>query len=127
LKLRLVFLHELKIEALLFGDDTLTEMQNMQIFKSVQLYIKRTKRFTHLCSQYPPTPSQIYICLINQSINQFHLRYKYGKTYLYYIISCFLFCILFLFFVVSPFFSFFKEFIYNVVYCILLLLTHVLL
>jgi hypothetical protein len=50
----------------------------------------------------PPTPSQIYICLINQSINQFHLRYKYGKT-------------------------FFKEFIYNVVYCILLLLTHVLL
>ena len=48
LKLRLVFLHELKIEVLLFGDDTLTEMQNLQIFKSVQLYIKRTKRFTHL-------------------------------------------------------------------------------
>jgi hypothetical protein len=46
LKLRLVFLHELKIEVLLFGDDTLTEMQNLQIFKSVQLYIKRT--FTHL-------------------------------------------------------------------------------
>ena len=33
----------------------------------------------------------------------------------------------FVFFVVSRFFSFFKEFIYNVVYCILLLLTHVLL
>jgi hypothetical protein len=48
LKLKLVFLHELKIEVLLFGDDTLTEMQNLQIFKSVQLYIKRTKRFTHL-------------------------------------------------------------------------------
>jgi hypothetical protein len=48
LKLRLVFLHELKIEVLLFGDDTLTEMQNLQIFKSVQLYIKRTKRFTYL-------------------------------------------------------------------------------
>jgi hypothetical protein len=32
LKLRLVFLHELKIEVLLFGDDTLTEMQNI-IFK----------------------------------------------------------------------------------------------
>ena len=48
LKLRLVFLHELKIEVLLFGDDTLTEMRNLQIFKSVQLYIKRTKRFTHL-------------------------------------------------------------------------------
>jgi hypothetical protein len=48
LKLRLVFLHEPKIEVLLFGDDTLTEMQNLQIFKSVQLYIKRTKRFTHL-------------------------------------------------------------------------------
>jgi hypothetical protein len=112
LKLRLVFLHELIIEVLLFGDDTLTEMQNLQIFKSVQLYIKRTKRFTHLWPQHsPPTPSQIYICLINQSINQFHLRYKYGKTCLYYIISCFLFCILFSFFVVSPFFSFSKEFI----------------
>jgi len=48
LKLRLVFLHELTIEALLFGDDTLTELQNLQIFKSVQLYIKQTKRFTHL-------------------------------------------------------------------------------
>jgi hypothetical protein len=39
---------KLKIEVLLFGDDTLTEMQNLQIFKSVQLYIKRTKCFTHL-------------------------------------------------------------------------------
>ena len=48
LKLRLVFLHELKIEVLLFGDDTLTEMQNLTIFKFVQLFIKRTKRFTHL-------------------------------------------------------------------------------
>ena len=48
LKLRLVFLNELNIEVLLFGDDTLTEMQNLQIFKFVQLYIKRTKRFTHL-------------------------------------------------------------------------------
>ena len=47
LKLRLIFLNELKIEGLFFGDDTLTEMQNRQIFKSVQLYIKRTKRFTH--------------------------------------------------------------------------------
>jgi hypothetical protein len=45
---RLVFLSELNIEVLLFGDDTLTEMQNLQIFKSVQLYIKQTKRFTHL-------------------------------------------------------------------------------
>jgi hypothetical protein len=48
LKLRLVFLHELKIEVLLFGDDTLTEMQNLKFFKFVQLYIKRTNRFTHL-------------------------------------------------------------------------------
>jgi hypothetical protein len=38
LKLRLVFLHELKIEVLLFGDDTLTELQNIQIFESVQLH-----------------------------------------------------------------------------------------
>jgi hypothetical protein len=29
-------MHELKIEVLLFGDDTLTEMQNLQIFKSNQ-------------------------------------------------------------------------------------------
>ena len=48
LKLRLVFLHELKFEVLLFDDDNLTEMQNLQIFKSVKLYIKRMKRFTHL-------------------------------------------------------------------------------
>ena len=34
LKLRLVFLNELKIEVLRFGDDTLNEMQNLQIFKS---------------------------------------------------------------------------------------------
>jgi hypothetical protein len=40
LTLRLIFL--------LFGDDTLTEMLNLQIFKSVQLYIKQTKRITHL-------------------------------------------------------------------------------
>ena len=115
LKLRLVFLNELKIEVLLFGDDTLTEKQNLQIFKSVQLYIKRTKRFTHLWS---PTPSQIYIWLINQSINQSISSkiHKYGKTCLYYIISCFLFCILFLFhcfcfivFVSSFFFHFSKN------------------
>ena len=49
IKTTVVFLHELKIEVLVFGDDTVTEMQNLQIFKSVQLYIKRTKRFTHLC------------------------------------------------------------------------------
>ena len=48
LKLKLVFPHELNIEVLLFDDDTLTEMQNLQIFKSLQLYIKRTKRFTNL-------------------------------------------------------------------------------
>ena len=53
LKFKLVFLNELKIEVLLFGDNTITEMQNLQIFKSVQLYIKRTKRFTHLWSQQP--------------------------------------------------------------------------
>jgi hypothetical protein len=45
LKLRLVILHELKIEVILFDNDTLTEMQNLQFFKYVQLYIKRTKRF----------------------------------------------------------------------------------
>ena len=57
----------------------------------------------------PPTPSQIYICLINQSINQFHLRYKYGKTCLYYIISCFCFVFCFCFLLLSPLFHFSKN------------------
>ena len=48
LKFRLVFLSELNIEVLLFGDETLTEMPSLQIFKSVQLYIKLPKLFTHL-------------------------------------------------------------------------------
>jgi hypothetical protein len=34
------------IETSLFGDYSLSEEQNAQIFKSVQLYIKQTKRFT---------------------------------------------------------------------------------
>jgi hypothetical protein len=42
----LQFLDSLLIETLLFGDDSLSEEQNAQIFKSVQLYIKQTKRFT---------------------------------------------------------------------------------
>ena len=42
----LQFLDSLPIESLLFGDDSLSEEQNAQIFKSVQLYIKQTKRFT---------------------------------------------------------------------------------
>jgi hypothetical protein len=42
----LQFLDSLLIETLLFGDDSLFEEKNAQIFKSVQLYIKQTKRFT---------------------------------------------------------------------------------
>ena len=42
----LQFLDSLLIETLLFGVDSLSEEQNAQIFKSVQLYIKQTKRFT---------------------------------------------------------------------------------
>jgi hypothetical protein len=42
----LQFLDSLFIETLLFGDDSLSEEQNAQILKSVQLYIKQTKRFT---------------------------------------------------------------------------------
>jgi hypothetical protein len=42
----LQFLDSLLIETLLFGDDSLSEEQNAHIFKSVQLYIKQTKRFT---------------------------------------------------------------------------------
>ena len=42
----LQFLDSLIIETLLFGDDSLSEEQNAQIFKSEQLYIKQTSRFT---------------------------------------------------------------------------------
>ena len=45
LKNRLHFLHELKIETLLFGDDSLSEQANVTIFKAVQLFIKESKRF----------------------------------------------------------------------------------
>ena len=41
----LQFLDSLLIETLLFGDDSLSGEQNAQIFKSVQWYIKQTKRF----------------------------------------------------------------------------------
>jgi hypothetical protein len=40
--LRLILITELKF----VGDDSLSEEQNSQIFKSVQLYIKQTKNFT---------------------------------------------------------------------------------
>ena len=42
----LQFLDSLLIETLLFVDDSLSDKQNEQIFKSVQLYMKQTKRFT---------------------------------------------------------------------------------
>ena len=45
LKNNLHFLEELKIETLLFGDDSLSDQMNLLIFKAVQLYIKQTKRF----------------------------------------------------------------------------------
>ena len=48
----LQFLDSLIIETLLFGDDSLSEEQNSQIFKSVQLYIKQTKRFNPQRSQF---------------------------------------------------------------------------
>ena len=120
LKLRLVFLHELKIEVLLFGHDTLTEMQNLQIFKSVQLYIKRTKRFTHLWSQ-PPN----ILFLIKQSINFISNTSMIKHAYIR-LFHAFLFFLYFLLLRLL-FFFIFQRFIYNVVYCILLLLTHVLL
>ena len=40
------FLDSLITEFKFFGDDSLSEEQNSQIFKSVQLYIKQTKNFT---------------------------------------------------------------------------------
>ena len=43
------FLDNLIIENLLFGNDSLSEEQNSQIFKSVQLYVKQTKRFSPQC------------------------------------------------------------------------------
>ena len=45
LKNDLCFLDEIKIETLLFGDDSLSEQNNLLIFKAVQHYIKQTKRF----------------------------------------------------------------------------------
>ena len=48
----LQFLDSLLIETLLFGDNSLSEEQNAQIFKSVQLYIKQTKRFTPQWSHF---------------------------------------------------------------------------
>ena len=71
LKLRLVFLHELKIEVLLFGDDTLTEMQNLQIFKSVQLYIK--------CHEQNVLPNYDHNTPSHFFLNQFHFTYYYDK------------------------------------------------
>jgi hypothetical protein len=41
----LQFFDSLLIETLLFGDDSLSEAQNAQIFKSVQLYIKTNEAF----------------------------------------------------------------------------------
>ena len=71
------------------------------------LFVKRTT-----CIWYCILNKTHTKCVTSQPMNHlFHLRYKYGKTCLYYIISCFLVCILFCFFVVFPFFSFFKEFI----------------
>ena len=40
------FLDKLIIETLHFGDYNISEEHNSQIFKSVQLYVKQTKRFT---------------------------------------------------------------------------------
>ena len=79
LKLRLVFLNEVKIEVLLFGDDTLTEMQNLQISNLYNFTSNEQNVLPIYDHNTHPTPSQLYICLINQSINQFHLRYKNGK------------------------------------------------
>jgi hypothetical protein len=81
LKLRLVFLHELKIEVLLFGDDTLTEMQNLQIFKSVQLYIKRT--FYPFMITIPPP-----IFFKSVPLLPFHIQVIKKNAY-----TCLLFCI----------------------------------
>jgi hypothetical protein len=72
LKLRLVFLHELTIEALLFSNATLTDMQNLQIFKFVLLYIIRTKRFTHLWSGTPPLPFLFFFN--NFPLLSFHIQ-----------------------------------------------------
>ena len=45
LKESINFLNELTIETILFGDDALSEELNLTIFRSVQQYIKQTKRF----------------------------------------------------------------------------------
>ena len=48
----LQFLDSLLIETLVFGDDSVSKEQNAQILKSVQLYIKQTKRFTPQWSHF---------------------------------------------------------------------------
>jgi hypothetical protein len=45
-------------QQLSFGDDSLSEEQNAQIFKSVQLYIKQTKRFTPLAENFTQSTLQ---------------------------------------------------------------------
>ena len=54
LKLRLVFLNELKIEVLLFGDDTLTEMQNLQNFQICTTLHQTNKTFYPFIITIPP-------------------------------------------------------------------------
>ena len=58
LKLRLVFLNELKIEVLRFGDDTLNEMQNLQIFKSNEQNV--LPMYDHNTPPHPPPPKYIF-------------------------------------------------------------------
>jgi hypothetical protein len=54
LKLRLVFPHELIIEVLLFGDDTLTEMQNLQNFQICTTLHQTNKTFYPFIITIPP-------------------------------------------------------------------------
>jgi hypothetical protein len=58
LKLRLVFLNELKIEVLRFGDDTLNEMQNLQIFKSNEQNV--LPMYDHNTPPHRPPPKYIF-------------------------------------------------------------------
>ena len=82
-------MHELKIEVLLFGDDTLTEMQNLQIFKSV-------KRFTHLWSRYllpfffkiNPVASISHTSMKKNAYTFFAL-YNFMLIVLYFLCFCF--------------------------------------
>ena len=76
LKFKLVFLNKLKIEVLLFGDNTITEMQ---IYKFSNLYNCTSNEQNVLPIYDHNSPSHVCKSIISRC---FHFTYKYGKQML---------------------------------------------